>query len=95
MFIFNVEWLEGDLGGLIYVFKNNWVYINNVFRLFLLSFYIYNEGFFYLFCDVLLKDFFYFRIFLEGMIYGMDNLIIGGGVEFIVMVEVFISDVIV
>ena len=92
-FTLNVERLEGDLGGLIHVSKNNWVYINNAPRLFPSSFHIYNEGFLHLPRDVLLKDLFYPRISLEGMIHGMDNLTIGGGAEFIVTAEVFISDV--
>lgn len=89
-----MEWFEGDFGGLIYVLKKNRVYIKNVLRLFFLSFYIYNEGFFYFFWDVLFKDLFYLRIFFEGLISGMDNLIFGGGVEFVVIVEVLILKIV-
>lgn len=87
-FTLNIERLEGDLGGLIHISKNNRVYINTAPRLFPSSFHIYNYGFLHLPRDVLLKDLFYPRISLEGMIHGMDNLTIGGGAEFVVTAEV-------
>ena len=87
-FTLNVERLEGDLGGLIHVSENIRVYINNAPRLFPASFHIYNDGFLHLPRDVLLKDLFYPRISLEGLIHGMDNLTIGGGAEFVVTAEV-------
>lgn len=93
-FTLNVERLEGDLGGLIHVSKKNRVYIKNAPRLFPSSFHIYNEGFLYLPRDVLLKDLFYPRISLEGLISGMDNLTLGGGAEFVVTAEVLILKIV-
>ena len=90
-FTLNIERLEGDLGGFIHVSKKNRVYINNAPRLFPASFHIYNEGFLHLPRDVLLKDLFYPRISLEGLISGMDNLTIGGGAEFVVTDQVLLS----
>lgn len=89
-FTLHVERLEGDLGGLIHVSRKNRVYINYAPRLFPSSFHIYNEGFLHLPRDVLLKDLFYPRISLEGMISGMDNLTIGGGAEFVVTAQVLV-----
>ena len=89
-FTLNIERLEGDLGGFIHVSKKNRVYINNAPRLFPSSFHIYNEGFLHLPRDVLLKDLFYPRISLEGLISGMDNLTIGGGAEFVVTDQVLL-----
>ena len=92
-FTLHVERLEGDLGGLIHVSKKNRVYINYAPRLFPSSFHVYNEGFIRLPRDVLLKDLFYPRISLEGMISGMDNLTLGGGAELVVTAEVFLLKV--
>ena len=87
-FTLNVQRLEGDLGGLIHVSKKNRVYINDAPRLFPSSFHIYYEGFLHLPSDVFLKNLFYPRISLEGLISGMDNLTIGGGTEFVVTEQV-------
>ena len=90
-FTLNVQRLEGDLGGLIHVSKKNRVYINDSPRLFPSSFHIYYEGFLHLPSDVFLKNLFYPRISLEGLISGMDNLTIGGGTEFVVTEQVNLS----
>lgn len=87
-FTLNVERLEGDLGGMIHVSGRDRVYINYAPRLFPSGFHVYKGGFIHLPRDVLLKDLFYPRISLEGMISGMDNLTIGGGAEFVVTAQV-------